>query len=261
MKTQELELINEMLTVINTKVNNADIQKYIEEHLCKLLNGNNVINDLTTGVEIYSVNNNDEIDEYFKLLFYPTENDFNFKNFSKIEIVYNCDNSKVEKKTLEFFRGLIVVNELQIISQKTLNKKNIMTTEKLLKRKYVKNSLLYNYQFISKISSDFLVPSYQIEEETFIDSKSSTTKSIIIIPKHSNKAAIRTDVKTTDTILAKYIDSHDLENVSFINSEYLVGTKFNTKEQQISTIPNNIILSATTSSAYQKLQRNLSKKI
>ena len=148
-----------------------------------------------------------------------------------------------------------------IKNYKNLDKQNMMTIQSVLKRKYLENDLLYNYKFISKISSDFLAPSYQIEEETLIDSTSSITKSIIVIPKYSNESAIRTDVKTTNTLLAKYIDGHDLDNVSFINSEYLVGTKFDTDEKQITSIPNNIILSTTTSSAYQKLQRNLSKKI
>ena len=261
MKTQELELINDMLELINTRVPNAAIKNYIEEHLCKLLNGNNKINDLTTGIELYDTNDKDEIIEYFKLLFYPTKNDFNFKDFSKIEIVYKCGEDSLEKKIIEFSNSLIEVNELQIINKKSLNQINFTIIQNLLKQKYLNDHLVYNYKFVSKINSDFLLPSYDIEEETFIESKSSTTKSVVIVPNYSNEVAIKNDVKETNTLLAKYIANHDLENVSFINSDYLVGKTFSTNEKQMISIPNDIILSSTTRDAYQNMQKNLAKKI
>lgn len=251
-----------MLEVINTKVHNIEIQNYIEEHLCKLLNGNNIINDLTTGIELYTNDDNNNISEYFKLLFYPTKNDFNFKDFNKIDIVYKGGTDLVEKKTIEFSKCLIELSELRVVNKKSHNKLDFTTTQSLSKSKYLKNNLVYNYKFVSKISSDFLAPSYELEEETFVDTKSSATKSIIVIPNYSNEVVIKNDIETTDTLLAKYIDNHDLENISYFNSTYLVGKTFNADNSKyMASIPNALILKSTTQASYQKIRENLSKKI
>lgn len=259
MKTQDLKLINEMLDVIHSKVNNLEIQKYIENHICQLLNGNSTINDITTGIEIYEETNDGKINNYFKLLFFPIKNDFNFKNFNKIETVYSCSNRKIEKKTIEFTGNLIQVSELENNYDFLNSKHNFISTQSIYKKQYLKNSLVYNYRLFSKLSSDFLIPSYNIEEETFINNKSSITKSVIIVPKHSNESLLINDIKQTNTILAKYIDTNDLKNITFINSEYLVGEKFDNRNNQEYFISNCITFNETTSDNYQKLKQKFSK--
>ena len=259
MKTQDLKLINEMLDVIHSKVNNLEIKKYIENHICQLLNGNSIINDITTGVEMYEETYDGKINNYFKLLFFPAKNDFNFKNFSKIETLYSCGNSKIEKKTIEFIGNLIQVSELKNNYDFSSSRYNFISTQSICKKQYLKNDLIYNYRLFSKLSSDFLIPSYSIEEETFINNKSSITKSVVIVPKHCNGLLLANDIKQTDTILAKYINNNDLKNITFIDSDYLVGEKFDNRNAREYLLSNCLTFSETTIDNYQKLKQKFNK--
>lgn len=129
MKAEELNLINSMLAVIKDKITNAEIQKYIENHLCELLDKNNIMNDLTTGIEIYDEENG-MINEYFKLIFYPEKRDFNYKNFIKLETVYSFGNLKSEKKTIKLIGDLVEVVELDYNHDEKYNFNTIQTVRK-----------------------------------------------------------------------------------------------------------------------------------
>lgn len=133
----------------------------------------------------------------------------------------------------------------------------------LEKRKYLNDSLVYNYKLFSKISSDFLIQSYEIEEETFINDKESVTKSTIVVPKHCNEKAIKDDIEKTDTILGHYsLEKFDLTNINYITSNYLVGEKFNTQKKKDKN--RDILISQTykptTSDSYKKMVYKFDKK-
>lgn len=261
MQSYELDFIYSILDTVKNKITNVQIQQYIIESISKHLNDNSIINDLTTGIEIYKESDNGTIEDYFKILFYPINNDFNFKKFKKIEIVSTSGKAETDKMTIEFMGNLIEVTENKYKCEKANDKVNFITTQNIFKKQYLKNDLVYIYNFLSVISSDFLVPSYDIEEETWVSDKYSTTKSVIVFPKYTSTSGIKNLIKKTDSIIGRYLlDNNEINNITFINSTDFVGEKFNDKKDNKIVEDYANFYKASNKNIYEKVQQQLSKK-